>query len=252
MRIVSRKAQACEQVRLRASQLRDRTAVHVRPPREWPRAGHEPSAKTARWDRRAARCPQEKRGVSAVLAGMVEGTDQIGQTMKSLSSWPNGKSPRAGGTNFSGLLADRADQIDLDAAAVDQQSRSSNRGARGRRPEELLPDLVEGEEVVEVGEEHLRLHHLIERTAGGLKGALQVIQNVAGLLLDRRAVVGKRGIDPRFMRNAGAEVRGELAGREHQIAGAERLGVIGERLRVARGDRLARRAAAGNVPDEID
>ena len=60
-----------------------------------------------------------KRGVSAVLAGMVEGTDQIGQTMKSLSSWPNGKSPRAGGTNFSGLLADRADQIDLDAAAVD-------------------------------------------------------------------------------------------------------------------------------------
>src|SRR5262245_2661751 len=136
--------------------------------------------------------------------------------MKSLSSWPNGKSPRAVGTNFSGLLADRADQIDLDAAAVDQQSRSSNRGARGRRPEELLPDLVEGEEVVEVGEEHLRLHHLIERTAGGLKGALQVIQNVAGLLLDRRAVVGKRGIDPRFMRNAGAEVRGELAGREHQ------------------------------------
>src|SRR5215471_6377259 len=133
MRIVSRKAQACEQVRLRASQLRDRTAVHVRPPREWPRAGHEPSAKTARWDRRAARCPQEKRGVSAVLAGMVEGTDQIGQTMKSLSSWPNGKSPRAGGTNFSGLLADRADQIDLDAAAVDQQSRSSNRGARGKR-----------------------------------------------------------------------------------------------------------------------
>src|SRR5262249_3461151 len=38
MRIVSRKAQACEQVRLRASQLRDRTAVHVRPPRGWPRA----------------------------------------------------------------------------------------------------------------------------------------------------------------------------------------------------------------------
>src|SRR5215468_6142124 len=63
MRIVSREAQACEQVRLRASQLRDRTAVHVRPPREWPRAGHEPSAKTAWWDRRAAGCPQEKRDV---------------------------------------------------------------------------------------------------------------------------------------------------------------------------------------------
>src|SRR5215472_2596362 len=77
MRIVSREAQACEQVRLRASQLRDRTAVHVRPPRGWPRAGHEPSAKTARWDRRAARCPQEKRGVSAVLAGMVRARASI-------------------------------------------------------------------------------------------------------------------------------------------------------------------------------
>src|SRR5262249_42388152 len=115
-------------------------------------------------------------------------TDQIGQTMNSLSSWPNGKSPRAVGTNFIGLLADRADKIDLGGAAVDQQSKSSNRGARGGRPEDLLPDLVEGEEVVEVGEEHLRLHHPIERTAGGLKGALQVIQNVAGLLLYRRAV----------------------------------------------------------------
>src|SRR5262249_22675080 len=162
-------------------------------------------------------------------------TDQIGQTMKSLCSWPNGKSPRAGGTDFSGLLADRADQIDLDAAAVDQQSRSYNRGARRRRTEELLPDLVEDEEVVEVGEEHLRLLFLIERTAGAHTAALEFFQTVGGLLIDGGAVVGKRGIDPRFMRNAGAEGRGELAGREHQIAGAERLGVIGERLRVARG-----------------
>src|SRR5262249_26978724 len=42
-----------------------------------PRAGHEPSAKTARWDRRAAHCPQEKRGVSAVLAGMVRARASI-------------------------------------------------------------------------------------------------------------------------------------------------------------------------------
>src|SRR6516162_11957589 len=64
MRIVSRKAQACEQVRLRASQLRDRIAVHVRPPRGWPRAGHEPSAKTARWDRRGALSTRKARRFS--------------------------------------------------------------------------------------------------------------------------------------------------------------------------------------------
>ena len=51
-----------------------------------------------------------------------------------------------------------------------------------------LPDLVEAGEVVEIGEEHLRLHHVFERTAGGLERPLQILQDVLGLQLDVGAV----------------------------------------------------------------
>src|SRR5579864_5822760 len=89
--------------------------------------------------------------------------------------------------------ADNPDQINLDAAAVNQQSGCSDRGPRRRCLEEILPDLVEREEVGKVGQEHLRLYHLIQRAAGRFEGVLQVVEDVAGLFLDRGTVIGERG-----------------------------------------------------------
>ena len=54
------------------------------------------------------------------------------------------------------------DQIDLDHRVFDQQSRSPNRGARRGRREIFLPHLIEGVELLEILEEHLRLHDVIQ------------------------------------------------------------------------------------------
>ena len=92
-------------------------------------------------------------------------------------------------------------------------------------------------EVVEVGEEYLRLDHVIERRAGGLEGLLQVVEDVRRLQLDVRAVERKAVLLARLGRNAGLEVAGELPGGEDEIADDERLVVVGERARDGRGDR---------------
>src|SRR5262245_15419217 len=72
MRIVSWKAHTCEQVCLRASQLRDRTAVHVPAHRADGPVRVMSLAPRRRGGGARRRCPQEKRGISAVLAGRVE------------------------------------------------------------------------------------------------------------------------------------------------------------------------------------
>jgi hypothetical protein len=46
------------------------------------------------------------------------------------------------------------------------------------------PHFVEGVEVVQVGEEHLRLDHALERGAGGRESLLEVVEDVARLQLD--------------------------------------------------------------------
>jgi len=66
-------------------------------------------------------------------------------------------------------------------------------------------------EVVEVGEKHLRLGHVIERRARRLEGLFQILQHVRRLQLDIRAIEGKAVPLARFRRHAGLEVAGKLA-----------------------------------------
>ena len=67
-------------------------------------------------------------------------------------------------TSFSIPLARyKADEIDLDQRILDQEAGSPDRRARGWHGEVILPHLVERMEVVEIGEEHLRLEDVIER-----------------------------------------------------------------------------------------
>src|SRR5215470_1916671 len=107
--------------------------------------------------------------------------------------------------------------------------------------EKLLPDLVEGVKVGEVGQEHLRLDDVVQRAAGRGERVLQLRENVAGLLLDRRAVIRKGRVDPRLRGDPGLVRAGDLAGREDKVASTDGLGGVGERLPRARGERLARR-----------
>src|SRR5258706_13827358 len=120
-------------------------------------------------------------------------------------------------------------KVDLDAAAWNQKRAHLYRGAWRRRREELLPYLVEVEEVIEVGEEYLRLHHVLEVAAGGLEHAAEIVQNVARLLLDVGAVVGEGRILPRFGRHAGLVVRGDLPRCVQRLAGEEALAVVRHR-----------------------
>src|ERR1041384_8327896 len=80
-------------------------------------------------------------------------------------------------------------EVDLDAAARNQQAAYLHRGARRRRPKELFPHLIELVEVVEVGKKHLRLHRVLKVAARGLEDAAQVVQHVARLFLDVGAVL---------------------------------------------------------------
>src|SRR5690242_13439619 len=54
------------------------------------------------------------------------------------------------------------DEVDFDTAALDEEARGADCRARRRRREEFLPDFVEGVEVVQIGQEHLRLDHAVE------------------------------------------------------------------------------------------
>ena len=84
-----------------------------------------------------------------------------------------------------------ADEIDLDQRILHQQSGAADGGARRRHLEVALPHRVEAMEVVEVGEEDLRLHHVVERGARCLEGLFQVFEDVGGLQLDVGAVERK-------------------------------------------------------------
>ena len=83
------------------------------------------------------------------------------------------------------------DEVDLDQRVLDQQSRAADGGARRRHLEIAFPHRIEAVEIVEVGEEDLRLDRVVERGAGRLEGVFQVVEDVGGLQLDVRAVVRK-------------------------------------------------------------
>ena len=73
-----------------------------------------------------------------------------------------------------GSTTDR-DEIDFDTASGHQQGADLHGGARRRAGEKLLPDLVEVEKIVEVGQKHLGLDHVIEPGADGAEGHFQVL-----------------------------------------------------------------------------
>jgi hypothetical protein len=132
---------------------------------------------------------------------------------------------------------DVADQIDLDQRVPHEQARAADGGPRRRDLEVPLPHGVEAVEVVQVGQEDLGLHHVIERRARRLEGLGQIPQHVFGLQLDVRAVVRKARMPLRLGRHAGLEITRKLSRREHQIARHHGLGVVGEGPRRVRLDR---------------
>src|SRR3954469_23686069 len=120
-------------------------------------------------------------------------------------------------------------EVDLDATARHQESADLHGRAWRWRRKELLPDLVEVMEVVEVGEENLRLHRVLEIATGRLEDAAQVLHDVARLLLDVGAVIGKRGILARLGRHANLVVGGDLPGGVKRVAANDALTVMGHR-----------------------
>src|SRR5581483_3960016 len=104
-------------------------------------------------------------------------------------------------------------QVARDPASRGEQARYLHRGARRRGREELLPHLVEIEEVAELGDEPLRLHGVLRRAARRAVRLERVFQRGARLLLDVRAVVRKRAVLPRLRRAVRGAVE-RLAG-EH-------------------------------------
>jgi hypothetical protein len=125
-------------------------------------------------------------------------------------------------------------QIDLDLAAGHEQATHLHGGARRRRGEKLLPDLVEMMEVVEVEEKDLGLHDVLQLASARLEHLAQVAEDVARLLLDVRAVIGERRVLPRLGRHARPVVRGDLAGRVERLAGEHAFAVVGHGRRRAR------------------
>ena len=132
------------------------------------------------------------------------------------------------------------DEVYLDAAAGHQQCAHLHRGARRRRREELLPHLVEVVEVLQVGEKHLRLHHVFQVTARRLEHAPQVVEHVARLLLDVGAVIREGGVLSCLRWHPAAVVRGDLAGGVHRVARHHAVAVMRHRRRHAgRGEDFA-------------
>src|SRR5262249_2391230 len=92
----------------------------------------------------------------------------------------------------------------------------------------------EAVEIVEVGKEDLRLDGMIERGAGCFERLFQILQHIGCLQLDIRAVIGKARRPARLRRNTLLEVACQLARGKDEVAGDERLAIIGKRARGAR------------------
>src|SRR5262249_50061880 len=62
-----------------------------------------------------------------------------------------------------------ANQVDLDQSVPDQEAGRTDGRARWRGLEILLPHLIEAGEIVEIGEEDLRLENIVERLPAASK-----------------------------------------------------------------------------------
>src|SRR5579862_3463885 len=135
-------------------------------------------------------------------------------------------------------------QVDFDATTRYEQAADLQCRAWRRRGKELLPHLIEIVEIVQVGQEHLRLYDVVERAAGGLEHALKIAEDVARLLLDVRSVVWKGRILPGLLGDAGRHMRSELSRGIKHVADEHPLAVVRHRRRRTRGpDHPARDAS---------
>ena len=75
-------------------------------------------------------------------------------------------------------------EVDCDEGIPYQKPCRSHGRPRRWPLEALLPDLVEGVEVAQVGEEDLGLGNVIEAGSCGLEGLCQVLEGVVGLAFD--------------------------------------------------------------------
>src|SRR5262249_22602639 len=77
----------------------------------------------------------------------------------------------------------------------------------------------------------MSLDYVLHRGAGGPEGGGKIFQDVAGLLLDGGAVVGKCRIDLCLDRNAGLVVAGHQSGREDEVSDLHDLRIGDRRMR---------------------
>src|SRR5262245_40782219 len=88
---------------------------------------------------------------------------------------------------YSSSALDEGDRLDLDEGAG-RELRDLDRRPGGRRVTDVLRvHLVHAGEVVEVLEEHRRLHDTVERAAGGFEDRAQVCEDLLGLRADLAA-----------------------------------------------------------------
>src|SRR5262249_59432863 len=106
-------------------------------------------------------------------------------------------------------------------------------------------------EVLEVDVDRWGLDDLAEGVAGGLERLREVLEQVARLPLDVRAVEWKCRIDARLARYAGLVVARDLAGGEHEIADPRGRPVVREGPRDVR-HRDSLHAGRRERRDQID
>src|SRR5205085_2873067 len=89
---------------------------------------------------------------------------------------------------YSSVALDESDRLDLDERARRQFRDLDRRAGRRRRADVLRVHLVHPREVVEVLQEHGRLHEPVERASRLLEDRAQVREHLLRLLADRSAL----------------------------------------------------------------
>ena len=111
-----------------------------------------------------------------------------------------------------GLVRDDGYEFNFESGAGGDEA-GENASAGHGRSEVRLHDLVDGVEVVDVGQIDVALEYVVERRPGLFKDGLEILHDLGGLLLDSAHFRGGVGV--------AADVRrvGDLAGDEQKASG---------------------------------
>src|SRR5262249_30549380 len=131
-------------------------------------------------ERKAFLLARLRRNAGSIVARDLTGREYVAADLKSLAVVrERTRSPRLDDLVLKpGAVADK---VDLHQRIFDQQASAANGRARRRDLEVPLPYAVEGVEVVEIRQKHLRLGHVLERRARRLEGLFQILQHVRAL-----------------------------------------------------------------------